>query len=121
VVKLRGLVLLADPRSESAGESRVRLRIHDEGLPLPVPQHWVLDHGVPRYRLDLAYPKHRIAVEYDGEWHDATADQRRADLERRTWLRKHGWTVIVVRRGELGGRTSEPWLRDLRNALQLAG
>ena len=121
VVKLRGLVLLADPRSESAGESRVRLRIHDDGLPMPVPQHWVLDHGVPRYRLDLAYPKHRIAVEYDGEWHDATADQRRADQQRRTWLREHGWKVIVVRRGELGGRSSEPWLRDLRNALQLAG
>ena len=121
VVKLRGLVLLADPRSESAGESRVRLRIHDDGLPTPVPQHWVLDQGVPRYQLDLAYPKHRIAIEYDGEWHDATAAQRRADQERRTWLRRHGWTVIVVRRGVLGGSTSEPWLQDLRNALQLGG
>jgi len=121
VVKLRGLVLLADPRSESAGESRVRLRIHDDGLPLPVPQYWVLDQGVPRYRLDLAYPKHRIAVEYDGEWHDATAEQRRADQERRAWLRRHGWTVIVVRRGELGGRSSDPWLRDLRNALESRG
>lgn len=121
VVKLRGLVLLADPRSESAGESRVRLRIHDDGLPLPVPQHWVLDDGVPRYRLDLAYPKHRIAVEYDGEWHHATPEQRSADAERRAWLRAHGWTVIVVRRGELGGRTSEPWLAELREALRVAG
>lgn len=121
VLKLRGLVLLADARSESAGESRVRLRIHDDGLPLPVPQYWVLDQGVPRYRLDLAYPRHRIAVEYDGEWHDATPEQRNADAERRAWLRARGWTVIVVRRGELGGRTSERWLAELREALRLAG
>lgn len=117
VVRMRQLVPLVDARSESPGESRSRLLIHDEGLPPPVPQFWVLSHGQPLYRLDLAWPKHRVAVEYDGAWHELTDSQRVADRARRDWLHRHGWTVIVIRSGELGRGTAQPWLRDLRVAL----
>lgn len=117
VVKLRGLLPLVDPRAESAPESRTRLRIHDAGLPAPEPQHWVLHRGVSLFRLDLAYPRSRVAVEYDGEWHDRTPQQHAADTERRAWLRQHGWTVIVVRRGELSFTGSAGWLDELRTTL----
>ncbi len=120
VVQLRGLVPLVDGRAESPGESRVRLAIHDDDLPAPVPQHWVSEHGAPVFRLDLAYPKHRIAVEYDGaDWHDLTDDQRESDARRRDWLRERGWTVIVVSRSGLSRAGRTGWLTDLRVALRL--
>ena len=69
VVQARSLAPLVDGRAESSGESWARLEINDHGLPVPTPQHWVLVDGVPTYRLDLAYPRARIAIEYDGEAH----------------------------------------------------
>lgn len=119
VRRLRGLAPLADARSESPGESRTRLKIHDAGLPSPELQHWVVYRGRPLFRLDLAWPRHRVAVEYDGEWHESTPAQRAADRARRKWLREHGWTVIVVRRGELGLEGAAGWLEELRSALHL--
>lgn len=120
VVKLRQLVALVDPRSESPRESRTRLAIIDDGLPAPLPQFWVEKHGQRLFRLDLAYPRHRVAVEYDGEeWHDRTQDQRDADRARRDWLERHGWTVIVVRKGDFSPERRARWLRELRAALGL--
>src|SRR4051794_39582167 len=118
VVQLRQLIPLADPRAESPRESWTRLAIIDAGLPCPETQFWIHMDGVPTYRLDLAYPRHRIAVEYDGEeFHDG-ADQRRRDQQRRDWLREHGWTVIVVKRGDLSGPALDRWLGELRRALR---
>jgi hypothetical protein len=120
VVQLRELIPLADARSESPGESWTRLAILDDGLPAPLPQFWVLDRGVPRYRLDLPYPKHKVVVEYDGrEFHDKP-EQREADWKRRTWLREHGWTVIVVRAEDFRPERLAAWLGELRRALRLA-
>lgn len=119
VVKLRGLVPLVDGRSESPRESRTRLAVHDAGLPAPVPQFWVLHHGARVFRLDLAYPKHRIAIEYDGEeWHDCTREQGDHDRARRRWLEDQGWTVIVVRRGDFSVEGRTRWLAELRDALR---
>jgi hypothetical protein len=120
VVQLRELVTLADPRAESPRESRVRLAIHDDDLPAPELQWWVAEAGVLKYRLDIAYPKHRVAIEYDGEeFHDRTAEQQDADSERREWLRSRGWTVIVVKRGGLGLGSRKVWLHQLRVELGL--
>lgn len=121
VVQLRSIVPLGDPRAESPGESIVRLAIHDDDLPLPEPQRWVFEMGVAKYRLDLAYLKHRVAVEYDGEeFHERTDEQREADEERREWLRRNGWTVIVVKRHALGTGSRKTWLRQLRHELGLS-
>jgi hypothetical protein len=121
VVQLRRLIPIADGRAESHRESWTRLEILDAGLPAPVLQYWIEVDGVPTYRLDHAYPRHRVAVEYDGEeFHDRTVEQRRHDRERRAWLEEHGWTVIVVRKGDFSGAGSDRWLRDLRRALQPA-
>jgi hypothetical protein len=119
VVQLRQLIPLADPRAESARESWTRLAIIDAGLPCPELQFWIEIDGVPTYHLDLAYPRHRIAVEYDGEeFHRRTPEQRRHDDKRRTWLEESGWTVIVVKRGDFTGAALDRWLGDLRAALR---
>ena len=120
VVQLRQLIALADPRAESQGESWARLEIIDGGLPVPVLQYWVLVDGVPTYRLDLAYPRARVCIEYDGrEFHEG--DRRRADEERRGWLRRHGWTVIVVDKDSFTTEALDRWLAELRTALGISG
>ncbi|HET9501324.1 MAG TPA: type IV toxin-antitoxin system AbiEi family antitoxin domain-containing protein [Marmoricola sp.] len=119
VVQLRELIPLADGRAESRRESWTRIEIIDANLPTPVPQWWIEIDGVPTYRLDLAYPRHRIAVEYDGEeFHLRTEEQRKNDRERRKWLRDHGWTVIVVRNGDFTRPGLDRWLGELREALR---
>lgn len=119
VVQLRELVPLADPRSESQRESWLRIDIHDAGLPAPHPQYWIEIDGVPTFRLDLAYPRHKIVVEYDGEeFHRRTEEQKANDAERRKWLRQHGWTVIVVDKDGLASNDPDEWIRELRRALR---
>lgn len=119
VIQLRALIALADGRAESMRESWVRLDIHDRGLPPPVPQHWITIDGVPTYRLDLAYPRHRVAVEYDGEdFHHRTPAQRQADERRRAWMTAHGWTVIVIDKHGLHDETADAWWIQLREALE---
>lgn len=121
VVQLRQLIPLADGRSESPGESWTRLCIVDDGLPCPTPQYWLVHRGVPIFRLDLAYPACRVAIEYDGsEFHDSV-DQREHDAKRREWLRRHGWTVIVVRKDSFTGDVLAAWLIELRRALTARG
>jgi hypothetical protein len=119
VIQLRQLIALADHRAESARESWTRLEILDAGLSCPELQFWIEVDGVPTYRLDLAYPRLRVAVEYDGdEFHLRTDEQKRYDRERRQWLRDHGWTVIVVRNGDFTSPGLERWIGELRTALR---
>ena len=119
VRQLRDLLLVADPKRESMRESWVALDIYDAGMPLPSSQHWIEIRGVPTWRLDFAYERHRIALEYDGEeWHARTKEQRDHDKKRRTWLRKNGWTVIIVTKDSMTPGQPAPWLDELAEALR---
>jgi REase_MTES_1575/Transcriptional regulator, AbiEi antitoxin len=97
VVQLRQLAPLADPRAESPAESLTRLRLIDGGLPVPEVQ-WEIRNamGIVVYRLDLAYPELKLAIEYDGaEFHTSVEDRER-DERRRAHLRRLGWTIVVL-------------------------
>lgn len=115
VIQLRELIGLVDPRLESQRESWLLLAIADAHLPLPEPQFWIEIDGVLTYRLDFAYARLKVCVEYDG--HEAHAGRGAEDEERRDWLRRHGWIVIVVRNGDFTGEALDRWLRELREAL----
>lgn len=120
VVQARELVPLADPASESPGESWTRIEIVDHGLPAPRLQWWVVENGDRLFRLDLAYPLHKVAVEYDGrEFHDDDV-RREHDRRRRTWLREHGWTVIVVTKDDFTPEAVDRWIQEIRDALRLS-
>lgn len=54
-----------------------------------------LQHRVGRYRLDLAWPAERIAVEVDG-WHHDRPDVAARDWERHRWLTRQGWLMVHV-------------------------
>jgi hypothetical protein len=120
VIQLRELVPLADPRAESESESWTRLEIIDHGLPSPEPQYWIVIDGVPTYRLDLAYPKAKIAIEYNGDEFHSSDEDRAADALRRRWLEDHGWTVIVIDKGSFSEAALAIWIAELRAALTAA-
>jgi hypothetical protein len=117
VIQLRVVIALASPLAESPGESWVRMCLVDAGLPTPVLQHSIRVGGFELYRLDLAYPAHRICIEYDGVDFHETEDQRAADAERREWLRENGWTVIVVTKDDLDKAAVARWTSDVRTVL----
>lgn len=65
----RALVMarLLDGRSESAGESVSRVRMHEGGLPRPEPQLVVHDRaGRFVARADFGWPEQRVLGEFDG-------------------------------------------------------
>jgi predicted transcriptional regulator of viral defense system len=80
-------------RAESAPEIRVLAAIRGAGLPDPTPQHQVTVEG-ERFRLDAAFPEHRIGLEYQGWDPHRTRSAFDADLRRDRMLRLAGRTVV---------------------------
>lgn len=116
VTQLRELGRDACGLLESPGESWVRRLMMDHQLPSPTPQVVVqLPEG--QFRLDLAYPRLRIAVEYDGEEHHSSPEDRERDRLRREALARAGWIVVVVRKDQLRGPGLDQWIRQLRAAV----
>ena len=91
---------LADGSAESPQETRLRLLVRRSGLPRPVAQHRVLDGGRFVARVDLAWPEHRVALEYDGLWH-ADPRQFARDRQRLNRLTAAGWRVVFVTAADL--------------------
>jgi very-short-patch-repair endonuclease len=91
----RHVIELADGRSESFPETRLRVLLARAGL-VAVPQYTVRD-GAGNFvaRVDLAFPDQRIAIEYDGAWHDEPGQLSR-DRRRMNRLSATGWTVFFV-------------------------
>jgi hypothetical protein len=94
-------VALCDPRAESVMESRLRVLLVRNGLPVPVPQYPVLDgRGLLLARVDLAYPAARLALEYDGGHHFDEEFSRR-DRQRDLALGDLGWTTLRFTRDDV--------------------
>ncbi|MEU7822204.1 hypothetical protein [Catellatospora sp. NPDC049133] len=85
---------LVDGRAESPQESRLRVGLIRAGLPRPELQHPVAIGGRVLHP-DLAWPEFKVAIEYDGEWHDAP-DQFHLDRRRLNLLVNEGWIVLHV-------------------------
>ena len=110
VVQLRALAPLADPRSQSTGESVLRLRWRDlPSLPPPEPQVPILDsRGNEIYYLDLGVPELRFAVEYDGEEFHSSEEDVEHDKVRRSWIEQNrGWIIKAVRKDNVFGPTRD--------------
>jgi hypothetical protein len=81
-----------DP-GDSDLETRVLRVIAAAGLPMPRQQFRVTVSG-RRFRLDLAYPEHMIAIECDGWDVHRTRTAFDADRTRDLLLTRAGWTVL---------------------------
>jgi len=108
-------VRMADGGGQSVGESRVRYAAFAQGLPAPSTQFEVRDRSGGLIAVcDLAWPQHRLLLEFDGRvkyaepWRDRSPAQvlweekRREDAVRATGIR----TVRIVNE-DLGA----PWPR----------
>ncbi|PTR31831.1 hypothetical protein C8K36_101867 [Rhodococcus sp. OK519] len=60
------VVAFLDGRSESVGESRSRVLIHRERLPVPDLQRVLSDDGLPIGRVDFFFERERAVGEFDG-------------------------------------------------------
>lgn len=78
--------------TDSGFERLVISSLGSAGLPAPLLQHPV-ELGGRRYRIDLAYPERRLAIELDGAVH-LRRDVWEADHERQNALVLAGWTVL---------------------------
>lgn len=104
VVKARKVLEHLEPRSESPMESRLRMLLVQAGLPRPEAQVTLNGaSGAFVARVDLHYPKARLAIEYDGAQH---RDQLIDDNRRQNRLHDIGVTVL---------RYTAPDLKDQPN------
>lgn len=88
--------------AESPMETRVRMLLVLAGLPEPLLQVEIRDDdGATIYRLDLAYPELRLALEYDGRQHAEDDAQWSRDLDRREYLDAQGWRLIILRAADI--------------------
>lgn len=101
------------------GESDLELvtlrTIIGAGLPIPVQQHRVVMYG-KRYRIDLAYPELKIAIELQSwDWHGGR-EPFDDDKARTADLVAHGWRVIEI----TSRHTAEQIIRWITDTLAFA-
>ncbi|WP_245715165.1 hypothetical protein [Nocardioides szechwanensis] len=124
VRNLRALAPMADGAAASPGESILRLRWLDRGLPRPQLQVEVWVDGVLAALLDIAHEDLRFAAEYDGaEWHGSPAQQEH-DRRRRELVREQGWVVTPFVASDVFGRErrcDQMLLDGVRQARTLRG
>ena len=103
ITRLRELAPLADPKAASPGESVLRLRWIDCGLPTPQLQVEVWADGVLIAVLDIANEDVRYAAEYDGaEWH-SSPEQREHDRRRREAASRERWHIDAFTKSAVFG------------------
>lgn len=78
---------------ESDLESMLFTVLRSTGLPMPEPQVEVVIDDTT-YRLDLAYPAQRLAIEGDGFAFHSDRESFEQDRERQNALVLAGWTVL---------------------------
>jgi very-short-patch-repair endonuclease len=98
---LRAALPLLDGRAESRAESRLRLVLVHARIEGFEPNFWVtLQRPRVRYRIDIAFPREMLGVEYQSEYHH-DPDQWRRDMTRLSRLRAAGWTMVEVSQADL--------------------
>lgn len=100
---MRALPLIM-PNVDSPMESKQRLALTAHGVPMPTTNYIVPDvqfASGAHMTLDMAWPEHRVAVEYDGDHHRTDKQQWRRDQEKRNLLRSRSWIILEATAGNL--------------------
>ncbi|WP_157979719.1 type IV toxin-antitoxin system AbiEi family antitoxin domain-containing protein [Kribbella monticola] len=94
----RAAVAFADGRSESVGESRLRVLMHNQGLPAPLLQVDFSDSTGFVGRVDFYFPEYRTVVEFDGlvKYSSGSAEALVEEKRREDRLRALGLEVVRV-------------------------
>ena len=93
------LLVAAADRADSAAERLLVRILRDAGI-----TGWVLGHPFGPWRIDLAFPRHKVAIEVDGwAWH-VDADRFRNDRRKQNALVRAGWDPLRFTGPDLDGR-----------------
>lgn len=116
-VRLCTTLAHADPFAGSPMETRLRMIIVRAGLPRPSVQ-WAVQDVEARSAvwLDLAWPEHRVGVEYEGEGDGAPVEVLR-DAGRYTRLVDRGWRIYRYTKFDVFG-TPGRIVAELTRALE---
>jgi very-short-patch-repair endonuclease len=83
--------------AETAEETRLRLALVRSGLPQPALNYNLHTAGGAFVaRLDLAYPRYRVAIEHDGRTHAFDEKQFARDADRWEEIGALGWHLVRV-------------------------
>ncbi|MCW2632768.1 MAG: hypothetical protein JWR88_1730, partial [Pseudonocardia sp.] len=105
------LLAAAADRADSAAERLLIRLLRSAGL-----TGWVRDYAELRYRIDIAFPGARLAIEVDGwAWH-SDAERFRADRSRQNALVNAGWRVLRFTWHDLTGQPDRV-IAEIRAAL----
>lgn len=114
IARLRRVVGLAEPKAESAMETRLRLLLMHSRLPRPEAQVSIHDdHGRFLGRPDLLYRRQRLAIEYDGGNH---RDRLVEDNRRQNGLVGAGFRLLRFTAADVYG-TPDSVAMQVRRAL----
>lgn len=118
--KLRNALELVRVGSSSRPETHLRLDIADAALPEPTLDHDVFDgSGRKLGHSELAYPEHRIAIEYEGDHHRTSRQQWNRDIVKYESYAAAGWRVVRITSEHLyvrPGQAAERVASALRDA-----
>lgn len=104
IKQAKELAPLLDGRANRHGESWMRMRIIDAGLPIPDLDHAIRESDGQVWYLDGYYEAARVATEYDGRTHHSTSADRAHDVERRTHIAvTQSIRFVVARREDILG------------------
>src|SRR5690606_25508299 len=105
IAKVRVAVAASRERVESPKETELRLLLLEHGFAEPEINHPIRLSGggdqTRDFRLDLAYPHLRIAIEYDGDAHRTDQEQWAKDRRKDDMLHEAGWRVVRVTQRDL--------------------
>jgi very-short-patch-repair endonuclease len=108
------LLVAAADRADSAAERLLVRIVRNAGI-----TGWVLGHPFGPWRVDLAFPEEKVAVEVDGwAWH-VDAERFRADRRKQNALVRAGWDPLRFTWHELDGSPGTV-AREIRETLQAA-
>lgn len=95
---IRSALAFADPLAESVGESRLRVLMHNEGLPSAVLQAEFSDDDGFIGRVDFYFPDHNTVVEFDGllKYADGSRESLIREKLREDRLRALGLEVVRI-------------------------
>ncbi len=91
--QLARLLRESRPGAEAESERRLQRLLDDAGIGAWAGNHPVVIAG-RRFRLDVAFPEHRLDVEVDGWAYHRSKEARDRDIERDNLLTQAGWRVL---------------------------
>jgi very-short-patch-repair endonuclease len=110
----RKLICASADRADSAAERLLVRILRDGGV-----TGWVLGHPFGPWKIDLAFPERKVAVEVDGwAWH-VDADRFRADRRKQNALVRAGWDPLRFTWHDLDGHPATV-LPEVSDALTAA-